>query len=247
MISLTVALPIWNSKRIAWLPFEGLCNQKKITFDWELLIAEEQINHFGAEEISKFSERLQDVGCVSMRYFPLDYRIPLAQKWKFLAEKTSKSSKIFLLQAADCYPESLRLSRTMDKVKEGYDWIQNRCTYMYSLHYKNVIEFDQSTFGPGCKCGANMAVSTDLIKNLPNSFETSGIDNWLLKQTAPKNICWIDGSMPDGLDVDGLNNISFARRRNFEITEPPFKKTDKKISDIVPEYIADRLKKTAPR
>ena len=245
MIELTVALPIWNSKRIAWLPLEGLCNQRNIDFEWELLIAEEQIHEFGIEEIKKYSERLKQVGCVSLKYIPLDYRIPLAQKWRLLSNNASIKSKMFLLLSADSYPEDLRLRRTLDN--SDCDWLQNRAVCLYSLHYKKIIEFDQRTFGNGCKVGANMAIKTSLIKNLPISFETSGLDNWLFKKANPQKIKWIEEDIMSGVDTDGLNNISFARRMNFNDIKPPFKATTKTLKDLVPEYIEVLLKNTLPR
>lgn len=247
MIQLTVGLPIWNSKNIAWLALESLCNQKNIDFDWELLIVEEQIEEFGIDNVKKFCDRLKKNRCVSIRYIPLDYRIPLPQKWKLMFKSIDKNSKIFLLQAADCYAESNRLRRTFEKAKEGYDWIQNRRGYYYSLHYKKVIEFDQSTFGAGCKTGLNMAVSPNILKNIPDSFQTSGIDNWLFKESSPKNVCWIDEHIPDGVDTDGLNNISFARRHNFYNPKKPFNKTDITIDKILPLPILEKLNKVQPR
>ncbi len=41
MIKGTVALPVWNSKDIAWLCMESLCNQI-VDFKWELLVFEEK-------------------------------------------------------------------------------------------------------------------------------------------------------------------------------------------------------------
>jgi hypothetical protein len=245
MIELTVALPVWNSKRILWLALEGLCNQVHPGCDWELLIMEEQINEFGADEVAKYAERLKTVGCTSLRYFPLDYQFPLPQKWKFMAERAASTSKMFLLQAADNYPEPLRLKKTIEN--SDCDWLQDRCAYLYSFHYRTIIEFDQAIFGSGCKTGSDMAIKTDLLRRLPESFEKSGIDHWLMKHTGAKNIKWLEGSVPGGVSTDGLNNISFARRFNFENPKPPFKACDKKLDDIVPEYISEKLKLTAPR
>lgn len=243
MIELTVALPIFNSKRIAWAALEGLCNQREIDFQWELLIMEEQENEFGLSEVAKYADRLKSVGCVSLKYFALYYRISLPQKWRDLGEKAAETSKVFLLQAADCYAEPLRLRKSLDAAKAGYEWIQNRRGYYYSIHYKMLIEFDQESFGVGCKTGLNMAIATDKVRNLPVSYITSGVDNWLYRVTAPKKVLWIEGETLGGVDVDGLNNISFARRFLFHHPKPPMVKTDKTIYDIVPKEIADRLSK----
>lgn len=246
MIQLTVALPVWNSKEILWLALEGLCNQKGIDFEWELLIAEEQVNQFGSEALTEYVERLQDVGCVRMEYYPLEYRITLPNKWKFLASKRSESSKVFLLQAADCYSEELRLKRTLGYSDEGFDWIQNAQGFYYSLHYKKMIEFDKQTKGEGCKTGLNMAVSTSLLNGLEDSFIERGVDAWFYKSVKPKKTLWIPGEM-DGIDIDGQNNISLRRKSNFINAEPPFKATDRRLEEVVPHYISNRLKEMKPK
>lgn len=50
MIELTVAMPLYNSKYIAWLAMESLCRQKNVTFDWELIVSEEQNDEMYGEE-----------------------------------------------------------------------------------------------------------------------------------------------------------------------------------------------------
>ena len=39
---LTVGLPIYNSKKIAWIALDGLINQIDIDFDWDLVVYEEE-------------------------------------------------------------------------------------------------------------------------------------------------------------------------------------------------------------
>lgn len=243
MIQLTVALPIWNSKTIAWLAMEGLCRQK-VNFKWELFIMEEQIDEFGIDEVSKYTDRLVASGCISIRYMAIQYRVPLCQKWKSMAVKRSASSRAFLLQAADDYPDENRLQRTFDKIKEGYDWVQHRRGYMYGIKYKKVIEFDQKTFGPGCKTGFYIGISTKNL-NLPDSFLYSGIDNWLYRSLQPQKVFWFDEELIGAVGTDGLNNISILRRRNYMNPERPFVTTNKTIDQIVPADIAERLKKIA--
>lgn len=247
MIELSVALPVWNSKEILWLAMEGLCNQRNIDFEWELLIAEEQINELGVDALREYIPRLEAIGCSRFAYFPLDYRIPLPQKWRLLADKVTEGSKVFLLQAADCYSEPLRLRRTLDYANEGFDWIQNRKGCYYSLHYKKTIEFDQSTFGEGCKTGLNMAVSTKLLDRLPgDSFIPFGVDNWFYKSVKPERVLWVEGDM-DGIDVDGQNNISLRRKSYFIKPEKPFVATEIKLEELIPHHIATRLKTMKPK
>ena len=40
-IKFTVALPVYNSKKIAWISLESLIRQENIDFDWELIVYEE--------------------------------------------------------------------------------------------------------------------------------------------------------------------------------------------------------------
>lgn len=242
MIELTVALPIWNSPKIAWIAFEGLCQQKDIDFAWELIVMEEQINQFGSEKAYEYADRLSKVGCKKFVYHALDYQIPLPQKWKAMAAMMSDTSKGFLLQAADCFSEPLRLNRTLSALNEGYEWIHNRRGYYYNIQKDRVIEFDQKTFGDGCRTGLNMAIAAKNLKNLPDSYLSFGIDNWLYKATAPKKVLWIEGEMLGGVDTDGLNNISKKRKLHFQHPKPPFKSSNKKIEDIIPLEIATKLK-----
>ena len=243
MIQLTVALPIWNSKKIAWIALEGLCNQKQIYFDWELLIDEEQIGeYFGLEEIKKYVERLADVRCVSIKYYAREKRIPLPQKWHALSKKVCSTSKVFLLQAADCYSEPFRLRSTLDAANEGFDWIQNKRGYFYNVNLKKVIEFNSDTSGIICKTGLNMAIATHLLKKLNNdSWLESGVDSWFFSTTQPKKIKWFEGEFTEGIDIDGLNNISLMRKRYFDTPKAPFVATEKKIESIVPIEILNLL------
>ncbi len=246
LIKLTVALPIWNSKTIAWLALEGLCKQK-VNVPWELLIAEEQINEFGQDAVLKYVRRLRKAGCVSVRYLSLQYKITLPNKWQYLMEHRAESSQAFIFQAADCYSEPNRLQSTYDAMQDGYDWVQNRCGYFYSFHYYNCLKYDQATFGKGCKTGLNTAVSTDILYRMRSSFQESGIDNLLLKVLAPQNPLWREGDILGGINTDGLNNISYARRHYFYKPTPPFNATEIAIHDIVPKLIADRMVKTEGR
>lgn len=244
MIQLTVALPVWNSKSILWLALEGLCRQK-VSFKWELLIMEEQIKEFGIDEVTKYAKRLEAAGCASLRYMALEYRVPLPHKWKSMADKRSASSNAFLLQAADDYPDAGRLQRTFDKINEGYDWVQHRRGYMYGIKYKKIIEFDQRTFGPGCRTGFYIGISTKELHKLPDSFLSHGIDNWLYRSLQPKKVFWFEEELIGAVGTDGLNNISIQRRRNYVKPERPFVASDKTIDQIVPSDIAERLKKFA--
>ena len=45
-IELSVVVPFYRSKRINWITFEGLKNQKNIDFNWELIISQEKLEPY---------------------------------------------------------------------------------------------------------------------------------------------------------------------------------------------------------
>ena len=240
---ISVGLPIFKSREIAWLAFEGLIRQN-VNVKWELIIAEEKEQAFGAERVKEYVDRLRSVGC-TVRYFELDYWIPLSQKWKFLFSKVSDSSEAFIFQAADCFAEPNRLQSAYDSLKK-YDWVHNRTGYFYSVSHHKCIKFDQASFGKGCKTGINTAVTTRIIDRIEHSHLESGIDNWLLNTLAPKNILWREGEQI-GVNTDGLNRISLKRSKYFNKPVKPFNATDKTLEELVPKEVADMLTNTRGR
>jgi hypothetical protein len=60
-IKFTVALPIYNSKKIAWISLESLIRQENINFDWELIVYEEIHSESVCPEIlEEYKDRLID-------------------------------------------------------------------------------------------------------------------------------------------------------------------------------------------
>jgi len=240
MIVLTVALPIFNSKKIAWLALESLCNQKNITFEWELIIMEEQGVCFGIDEVKKYIDRLKKVGCKSVRYVPLEYRISLPKKWRAMADMRASTSIVYLLQAADCYSEPNRLRMNYDKVKEGYEWIHNKRGYFYNINLKKTIEYNALNYQ--YPTHLNMAVACSILDRLPYDVELpKGIDRWFYSSVKPERVYECLEEVLGGVDTDGYNNISVGRKSHFENPKDVFVATDKKIEDIIPKNILKRL------
>lgn len=243
MIELSVALPVFNSKRIAWLAVESLCRQKNIDFEWELIIAEEQDeNRFGSKAFLSYSERLSQVGCVRFKYIKLQNWIPLGQKWKLLGQNCSDTSEVFLLQAVDCYSEPKRIKTTHDLiVNDRYDWIQNKRGLFYNLRTKKHILYDDTQMNQ--RCGLNMATKAEYIKALPDNDRKAIVDGWLYNNIKPKNPFSIINSYDwmYGVDTHGLNNISKKREKFFNTIEPPFVETKLHIRNLLPKDIFDRL------
>lgn len=241
MIELSVALPVWNSKRIAWLCMESLCRQEKIDFEWEVVIAEENLGEFcGKAFFRSYEERLKKIGCYQIKYIKLVKWIPLAAKWKLIAKNTDVNSKAFLLQAVDCYSEPMRLFNTNKYVKEGFDWVQNKIGMFFNIRTHKCIMYDDSTMIQ--RAGLNMATLTNYMRNIEDSNRRASVDGWIHKNVRPKNKKNLFGEeCLKGVDSHGLNNISVKRERFFENVEFPFKETNLTLKDVVPTDIAIKL------
>jgi len=242
MIKLTIGLPVFNSKDIAWLAMEGLCRQKKIDFEWELLIAEEESANFSGKDFFKeYSERLKLVGCKNLTYFFLDKWIPLSQKWKKLGEEANKDSVCFLLQAVDCYSQPYRLKDSFETICAGYDWYKaNKGLFYYIQTEQHILFSDKENKQRG---GLNMSARTDCMRNLPLSDRASCVDGWLVKNINPQKV-FVDDSnnWKFGVDTHGYNNISKKRSKFFNKIEFPFVETDLRIDNLLPKDIVERLK-----
>lgn len=240
MIELTVALPIYNSKDIAWIAFEGLCNQKGIDFKWELLVMEEKHNAFGVDNVRKYVERLKAVGCAGFKYFGLDYQVNLPAKWKSLAEKRSETSIGYLLQAADDCPEPYRLATSYKYLKEGYDWVQNRYGYFFNISTGQCMEYDAKSVN--YPTGLNMACASHLLHGLKETTINHAVDRWFFQSVNPQKVKWIENDVKGGCYTDGLNNISLTRKRYYNNPVAPFKKTSLTIEEVIPTNILTKLK-----
>ena len=243
MIELSVSLPVWNSKKIAWLAMESLCRQKNIDFKWELVICEEAIGeYFGMSNFMKYTDRLKNVGCVIIKARPLEKWIPLSLKHRYIAQECSDTSKACVLQAADCYSQPYRLKESYDKiVKEGHDWICYKVGAFIDLHTWQHMLYDDRKLTQ--RAGLNMAFSMSSAKKLPNESKSRLVDGWLYKNLRIKNPCNIDTQhWKEGIDTHGLNNISANRSKYFGKDKHPFYTTDYKIDDYLPKDIVKRLK-----
>jgi len=240
MIQLTVALPVFNSKKIAWIALESLCNQKGIDFDWELIIMEEEKNSFGQEEVSKFIKRLKAVGCRSLKYVPLDYRISLPQKWKQMADLANENSKAYVFCAADDYSPPNKLKMAYDAIKLGYDWVQYQKCLMYDIISKKHIYYDGTTINR--QVGSIAACRTASARKLPESFKAKGVDHWLFDSIRPEFV-FTDKSdnWEKGFATDGYNNISVDRKKYYQKIEFPFLPTTLNIKDIVSKEVLQKL------
>lgn len=244
-IELTVGLPIYKSKDIAWLALEGLCDQKNINFKWELLICEEiHDDMVGDEFFKKYINRLKKNNCCRVEYIELIDWVNLPKKWKILGEHAHKKSKAFLLHAADCYSFSERLSNTYNKIVDlNYDWYDTTKGYFYSFNSNRIVLYDIESL-----TNLNMGFSTQFIRNLPESNLNSGIDGFLFKtfekQKRDFRVYRDKELYSSGLDTHGFNNISKRREEYFDSKPHIFKSTDLDLKDLdIKKTIIDKLKK----
>jgi hypothetical protein len=240
-IKLTVALPLWRSKDIAWLALEGLCRQKDINFDWELLIWEEnykEVPHtststkpypFGESQVMKYKDRLKDVGCTRVHYEGIK-EVPkssqnkrggmhLSNKWVDMAKSSSPNSLCFLLQGGDDYSQPYRLRETYDLfIKHDCDWLQENKGVFYHIRNKDTVLFDISRSKQYAKStGLNMAIKTDLIRKVPCLNISRRVDSTLFRHLRKIKGGELSRATNDsdhwkeGFFTDGANTISRSR------------------------------------
>lgn len=241
MARLTVALPVYNSKQIAWLAMEGLCNQIT-TVDWELIIAEEQHEQMlGLDFFEAYRDRLQEAGCSNITYMHYDTWIPLPVKWRDMGEQAHQDSEVFMLQAADCYSHPNRIQQSYQAITNGYDWVDWTDGLFYNIRTCQMIQYSYKA-----RTNLNMAFRTRYARQIPLSSIRKSIDGFLytnMMALNPKAKPYRYHGLPlNGLDTDGYNNISRGRARYYDQVNYPFSRTDLHITDLLlPAEVIERL------
>jgi hypothetical protein len=246
MIRGTVALPIWNSKKIAWLALESLCRQVKPENGWELIVFEEvHPAQVGEIFIREYEPRLKQSGCERIVYISSRNKFPLSKKWVIMANIADSGSEYFCLQGADDYSHSYRLIETELALKQC-DWCVTPKGYFYDFNLDKVIEYSINTL-----TGMHMAVRTEYARIMPMVSRSRGVDGWYVRNLIRLGRnhkgtlkCYMSCSEEwrHILCTNGLNNISTERYSYFTNARTPFYDTDVNLSDIVPENIYIRLK-----
>lgn len=225
-------MPLYKARDIAWLALESLCRQKGIDFEWELIIIEEDDKCAGEALVRSYESRLSAVGCrTPITYISLSKWIPLAQKWRQIAQIAD--SRGFLLVAGDDYSNPNRLMETKRLFETtGAEWVHTPLGYFYDIVRDNLAVWDHSltpgflTSGIGHPCGAEKAIQTELMKALPKSDKARHVDGWIFWETqkllgrAPKAVWNRSESWKKGLFSDGFNSIS-GHRSNFYKDKAP--------------------------
>lgn len=246
MIELSVSLPMYKAKHIGWLAIESLARQQEIDFEWELVIAEEMLHSMGEDEVLKYKDRLENVGCVRLEYMKLPKWIPLTTKLLLIMDNCSDSSIVWAGQAADTYSAPLRLRKQYDSFKsEKYDWFLPTKAIYYHIVTGQTILHDTSLVKRKDDC-IGKAISFDLLRGFDASNQDYGSDGWFWNASKSIkenfNIFFDDSdNWKYGVSTFGLNNY-MNRDRSFINPMPPWRVNPIDIKNAVPGDVLERLK-----
>jgi len=253
---ISVILPMFRAKHIAWLPLESLCRQRDINFEWELIIAEEtskKYEPFGEKKIQEYQNRLRLVGCNHIKYIGLSNWIPLGKKMSMLIVDVNKNSRIITSSSADYYSSPTRLASAYKIFEEvNPDWILVTKVIYYNITDGKVMLFNSD----GRKRKDDVpgkSMKTSLLKEVfpkPNKISRSkGIDGFIFKSSENyrrkqkrKFKLYFDKSddWKYCFNTNGINNIS-NRSLSFKNVGPPFKHCPIDLKDTIPPEVLDRL------
>lgn len=219
---MTVALPMYQSGKIGWLALESLCRQEQIDFEWELIVAEEQIAPLmGREEVDNYWGRLASVGCKRINYLPLYNWIPLSQKWRMMGREADKDSKMFVCQADDDFTHPLRLKESYDRI--DYDYICYPHRFFYFIKTDEIFLHTIMKYRPGAVAkGSQYSFQTKFARNIPHSGRAKIVDQWLydmIKRQAGKSFkhTWVEGnSWKKGFHTHGFHRLSDDRYYKYK-------------------------------
>jgi len=237
---ITVALPLWRSKDVAWICFESLCRQKTI-IPWELIICEERTeDRFGEEGVSDYIERLQEAGGVNVNYLIQDKRLLLAHKWRRMVNYVSDDSIGYIMCAADDYYQPLRIQQSYDAIKGGADWFSSYECHFYDVNTKAFVRYHKKW-----NSGVEVAMSMENAKKIKGSGKKKGIDAYVFRTVGPKNRQWNEtGCSLNTVCTHGKNIISWNRGKL--INNPggpvrPFRATKNRVEDYLPPEVLEGL------
>ena len=219
-----------------WLPMESLCRQET-KYPWELIIFEEKHDEqCGKDYFTPYFERLCAAGCVSFRYLTSEEKLPLSKKWVRLSQQAHEDSVMFCICAADNYYQKDMVEDTGKAYDDGYDWLVTKKGFFYNFQTKQLVLYDK----PQSAVGLQMSGATKLMQTLPNESKFRLLDSWIYAKTAPKKP--LSGVNTMTLCTHGYHNISQARGEMINKSVYPFYETDKKLEDIVPADIAQKIR-----
>lgn len=239
---LTVGLPIYNNKDIAWLAVEGLTRQET-SKEWELVVCEENNgNHCSYEFFEGYKDRLFKAGCIRIIYLPVvQGRFYLSHKWKYMASKSK--GDVFLLQGSDDYPDPRRIEKSAEAFNEGYDWINTARFYCYLKDY-GIYEYHHED--TNLSMGIDKGTKREYILNSDSNPLKRGVDGWLFsnvrKQLVNPKVKIVEYDEYRGVSTTGFNTISYNRDCMLVAQLYPYKKVNKELQDIIPLEVTEKLK-----
>lgn len=244
MIELTVAMPVWKSREIVWLAMEGLCQQAKPAFEWELVIDEEQIDQAGKAFFNKYQKRLYEVGCVAIKYYGRKKWVSPSLKWVNMASMADANSKAFLIQDADDYSHPTRIVDAHSWIADlGFDWYQIRRGHFYDIPTGQMMRYSKQ----GDATHLMLALKTEHARTLPSVDKNRLLNRWIYdhtkKQAGKAFRQYTDEGDYNLLDTCGHNHITASRSHVFNDPQPPFEITDCMLEDIVPANVVQLLEK----
>ena len=239
-IVMTVALPAFKSDKIMFLPLESLKNQKDIDFKWELICFEE--DGLSRNLYKSYENKLP--GCIRVVHKGINAKkegikegknkgiYPLIDKWINISKMGAKSSKIYVLHAADDYSTEKRLATHVNHFKN------RNCIFssmpkgiFYNILTKDVILYDYSlTDELYINTHLNMAYRKEHIdlyvdnktptfnKNIDGHIRSNVLKGLKInKLTKENHFLDLDkNNWKTGFFTDGYNNISMDRRNIYK-------------------------------
>lgn len=234
---ITVALPLWRAKDVAWICLESLCRQKVI-IPWELIICEEQTqDKFGLDGVEQYIDRLRDAGMVDLNYIIQEKRVRLAHKWRRIAQMANDDSVSFHMCGADNFYQPYTLQNGYDGVKDGADWFSTYECHFYDINTHKLVRYFNRKYS-----GIEMAFPTEMARRIRGSNKGKGIDLYIYRSLAPKNRVW--NETENGLKTvctHGRNYISWNRGPLINNVRSPFRETEYQLNDLLPSEIIERL------
>lgn len=243
---LSVVIPYFRAEHIGWIPFESLARQEDVSFEWELIIIEEDFESpFGFNNMKPYFNRLAAVGCVRLKYISINEWMPLSAKWYYLYQGIDQHSKIVACNSADIYMSPNRLSRQYEVLKGGqFNWFKLSGNIVYDIGLDvHVMLKSINKNRPDTCC---RAFSAELAKQLPLVAVKKSVDGWSYNTLSKYGIkfyydesdLWIKT-----VNINGLNNISLSRQRRIKNVTHPFKECKTPLPEHMPTEVIRRLRK----
>lgn len=253
-MQLSVGLPFYRSKYIGWAALESLCRQENVDFEWELIVIEEQNNKevLGEEEIRKnYLPRLQKIGCVYFKYIPLDKWIPLGVKLNKLINQFS-DTEVAIWNPDDYYAPPSLLNNAYYALTENSDkdWFSIPKTIFYNIADGKTFIYDVwATEQRRKDDSTGRAFRTSVLKEATKYFNKRKCgcdamvrDSYKKALGRPINIYFDNtDSWKKGLNIKGLNNISYFQKNWFKNIRPPLFKCEVVLEEYIPKDVLNKL------